>query len=530
MFKPVFKYTAWFAVAICFVLSFVFLEIEDSNSATVPQVWAQSSLEHILLDTPAGETRNIHLYAARGEYESFQIAIDSPQQELTITDLTITDLKGMGDRSIARKNITLYREHYVNVTKPSPNWRGSKVNSLGKGWYPDGLIPFVDPQTGEPPIDAELSAVPFSPKQGQNQPFWVDVFIPRDLPADDYRGSYTVSSSLGNFTGQIVVTVWNFELPKKPSLKSAFLSWEQKDKNTMIELLKHRVMPSADIDPQIERELIDEWGFSSVRLPFWSGADYYSCSMTPAPSSAEIRAEGLKHELDLMLYVYATDEIDDCQELLEPLQEWSHNIHQAGIKHLAVMAPIPELYEHVDIWVVDPQRYDAAGKNIAEVLRQGKEIWFYTFFAHGGSQPTWQIDFQPINHRIAQGFINQSLGLTGLLYWRVDTWTDDPWNDVDTNPHPEKPEHYPGEGMLIYPGTQVGIKGSVPSMRLKWIRDGVEDYEYIEVLKRWGDRDWAMATVREVARDFRDWNQDPQVLNRVRQKLGERIDWLSRAT
>lgn len=481
-----------------------------------------------MLDTAPQNVSNVHLYAARGEYESFQIAMNAAQSGISITDVAISDLKYQ-QRSISQNDITLYREHYVNVTKPSPSWGGTTVKPQGTGWYPDGLIPFVDPQTGVDLVDAELDAVPFQLQPGKNQTIWVDILVPRDAPPGDYRGTYTVNSNAGQVSGKIKLTVWNFELPIKPSLKSAFLLWEQQDINTKIELLKHRVMPTGGTNLEDERELIDRWGLSSVRLPFWSGANHQTCSMDAAPTSEEIRQEGLKHQLDLMLYVYATDEIDDCQGLQKPLQEWSDSIHQAGVKHLAVMSPIPELYDRVDIWAVNPTRYDAAGKRITEVLRQGKEIWFYTFFVNGGNEPVWQIDFKPINHRIAQGFINQNLGLTGLLYWRVDTQTDDPWNDVDTNPHPELPQHYPGEGMLIYPGRQVGVAGSVPSMRLKWIREGVEDYEYIEILKRWGDRDWAMATVREVGRDFRHWNQDPQVLNRARQKLGKRIDRLSRA-
>jgi len=528
MFELTSKRGFWSLIAISLIILLVSLKTKHSNSSpNMPIVWVQNSLEHIYLDTPSQDLQNIHLYAARGEYESFQIAVNTLKEDVTIDNVQISDLTGFGDRLISQSNFTLYREHYVNVTKPSPTWGGSKVKPLGKGWYPDGLIPFIDPHTGAELTNTELDAVPFKLRSGQNQPFWVDIFVPRNTPPGDYRGTYTVSSNLGQVSGEVRLTVWNFELPVKPSLKSAFLSWEQQDKDTMIELLKHKVMPSANISPEDERELIDRWGLSSMRLPFWSGANYQTCSMTAAPSPMEIRQEGLKHQLDLMLYVYATDEIDDCKGLRQPLRKWSQNIHQAGVKHLAVMAPIPELYEGVDIWVVNPERYDVAGKNITEVLRQGKEIWFYTFFAPGGNVPNWQIDFQPINHRIAQGFINQSLGLTGLLYWRVDTWTDDPWHDVDTNPHPDKPEHYPGEGMLVYPGQQVGLSGSVPSMRLKWIREGVEDYEYIEILKRWGEQDWAMTKVREVARDFHHWNQDSQALNLTRQKLGEKIHQLS---
>lgn len=67
-----------------------------------------------------------------------------------------------------------------------------------------------------------------------------------------------------------------------------------------------------------------------------------------------------------------------------------------------------------------------------------------------------------------QGFINQALGFTGLLYWAADYWTKDAWNDVDT--YPIDGDHYPGEGMLVYPGEDAGVEGTVPSLRLKWIR------------------------------------------------------------
>jgi hypothetical protein len=527
--KSILKIFFWFLVAFGFTTLLVSLKTEYSkSSSTSPQVWVVSSMERVHLQDAVADSQDIHLYAAQGEYESFQIAIKGNQDNSVVTDVQISDLKGLEEHVISQGDITLYREHYVNVTNPSLTPMTNKVKSSGTGWYPDGLMPFVDPQTGADLANAELDAIPFKLKQRENQTIWVDIFVPRDTPGDDYQGTYTVISDQGTVSGKILLTVWNFQLPLKPSLQSSFLSWEQHDKNTLIELLKHRVMPAATINPEDERELIDQWGLTSVKLPFWSGANYHTCSMETAPEISTIRQEGLKHQLDLNLYVYATDEIDDCQGLEDSLQEWSYNIKQAGVKHLTVMAPREELYNLVDIWVVNPNRYVAGGKKIAEVLRRGKEVWFYTCFVPSDNSPIWQVDFQPINHRIAQGFINQSLGLTGLLYWRVDRWTDDPWNNVDfVNTYSEKPEHYPGEGILIYPGKQVGIEGSVPSMRLKWIREGVEDYEYIEILKKWGYQDWAMATVREVAQDFEHWNLDPAVLEAARQKLGAKIHQLS---
>lgn len=528
MFKLISKYILWLSIAFALTFSLIAFRTEDSSSSgTMPQVWARDSLEHIRLKDKGDNNRDIHLYAARGEYESFQIGIRTNQSASNVEDVQISPLVGK-NTAIEGDNFTLYREHYVNVTKPSSGSSSIKnsnnrVKSLGAGWYPDGLIPFVDPETKADLVNAEIDAVPFQLEPGINQAIWVDILVPRDAAAGDYRGTYSVLSDGETVTGQILLTVWDFQMPLQPSLQSSFLSWEQNDKGTLVELLKHRVMPEARIKPEDERELIDRWGLSSVRVPFWSGANYHNCTMSPAPSAEAVREAGLEHQLDLMVYAYPTDEIDGCQGLEEPFKEWGTSIKQAGVKHLAAMVPNEEFYDLVDIWAVNPGRYDEAGKRIVDVLKKGKEIWFYTFFAPRDNSPTWLIDFAPINHRVAQGFINQRLGLTGLLYWRVDTWTDDPWNNVDTNANLELPEHYPGEGMLIYPGEQVGVDGSVASMRLKWIRDGVEDYEYIEILKHTGHYTWAMETIAEVAQDMHTWNQDPAVLKAVRLKLGNKI-------
>ncbi|MDZ7959735.1 MAG: DUF6067 family protein [Aulosira sp. DedQUE10] len=500
----------------------------QSSSSTV--VWVAPSLQRIALRENTNSATSIQLYAARGEYESFQIGIKSPQDSLTNVNVSISDLKATNNQVISKSNITLYREHYVHVTHSSPQKQWTTNPSLGSGWYGDGLIPFFDPETKQELTGSELDAVPFNLGAGENQAIWVDVFVPRDAQKGEYKGKFTVTSEQGNFTGKISLKVWHFELPLKPSLQSSFLIWGEKRKSAFVELLKHKIMPVGDIEPADERELIDKWGLSSRRLPFWSQADYDNCQMKPAPAVEDIKVAAAQHQEDLFLYVYPVDEIDRCRNLDEPIKEWARNIKQAGVANLVVMTPTPELYDHnffagspaVDIWVVSPPMYDAARGRVTEVLEKGGKVWFYTALVPDNYSPKWQIDFEPINFRIPQGFINQSLGLTGVLYWRVNAWTDDPWNNVETDVRGN--DYFPGEGMLVYPGQQVGIEGVVPSMRLKWLRDGVEDYEYIEILKRLGLEDWALEVSRSVGSDWKVWTKDPKVLESARQKLGDEIE------
>ena len=87
----------------------------------------------------------------------------------------------------------------------------------------------------------------------------------------------------------------------------------------------------------------------------------------------------------------------------------------------------------------------------------------------------------------------------------------------------------PGEGWLVYPGAGVGSEAFVPSIRLKWVRKSVEDFEYVEILKRLNRGDWALGLVKTVAADWAHWSQDPEAVESVRRQLGTEIDRISSA-
>jgi len=78
--------------------------------------------------------------------------------------------------------------------------------------------------------------------------------------------------------------------------------------------------------------------------------------------------------------------------------------------------------------------------------------------------------------------------------------------------------------MLVYPGQQAGVDGVVPSTRLKWIRDGVDDYEYVEILKNLGLRDWALNISKDAGKDWHNWTRNQSVIENVRKQLGNKIE------
>ena len=452
----------------------------------------------------------------------FQVVIQAPPGNLSNVNITVSDLKSANGSVISNDNITLYSEHYIKLDRPSPKrWANP---TRGKGWYADALIPFIDPDTGEDIQGAELDAVPFDLEAGFNQPIWVDIFVPRSASPGEYKGTYTVESDRGISEGKIKLTIWNFDLPIKPSMNSFFDIWKDRGIEAQTLLLQHKLMSSQRIKYDNQEEAFEKLGVTSVRLPFWSGANYQTCQMDPAPSVTEFEQAAAQYQPDLLRYVFSADEIDECEDLEKPLKQWADNVHQAGLKHLVVMKPKPELYEDIDIWVVNPKMYAEARSEISEVMQQGDEVWFYTGYSTDYS-PLWHLDSAPINFRIPQGWIAQSLDLKGVLLSRTDTWTDNPWQEVPIYVQGET--DYPGVEMLFYSGAKVGLDQVVPSIRLKRLREGIEDYEYTEILKQLGYENWAIKIVRGVGKNWRYWTKNPDDLYNARQKLGEKIHQLS---
>jgi len=473
------------------------------------------------------------LSAARGEYESFQIAIQAPTGGLNNVNASVSALTGPGGAVIAQSNISLFREHYVYVSQSSPNWGGSN-QPLGAGWYPDALIPFNDPSTGKPIQGAQIEAVPFDLGGAQNQPLWVDIFVPRDATPGQYTGSFTVTSNQGTASGSIVLTVWNFTLPMQPSLKSAFLLYPGQSLAADKELLRNRISP-LHTDPAAQSDLINNYGLNLAGLAYYSGAAYGNCSMSDPPSVADLTALAAQQQPSLMKLIYSADETNYCPALAPTIKAWARNLHAAGIKNLVTAAPIADLFDDgsgsgasaVDIWTVMPIGYDLSPALDAQALQHGDELWSYNALVQDDYSPKWLIDFAPINFRIQPGFISQSLNLTGLLYWRVDNWSSsDPWNQVN-NTGTYSSNNYPGEGLLVYPGYQVGIDGVAPSMRLKWLRDGIEDYEYVQMLKLAGHASDALGLAASVGPDWRNWTRDVNKLLSVRAQIGQELDGLN---
>src|ERR1700716_2425721 len=227
--------------------------VSQSSSSPFP-FWVAPGLVRVGKTDAPGTASSITLSSARGETVDTQVIVQGPSSGLTNVNVSASALSGPGGASLPAASFTLYREYYLTVTGTA-SYGGGSNPPLGSGTYPEPLIPFNDPETGLALCGtaATLKACNATISAGQNQPYWIDISVPRgptNSPPGNYTGTITVTSTQGNVTVPITVTVWNFELPLKPTELSEWTLWNPNTGNTVATLaqalMRNKVMSRYD--------------------------------------------------------------------------------------------------------------------------------------------------------------------------------------------------------------------------------------------------------------------------------------------
>jgi hypothetical protein len=502
-----------------------------SADAGAAQVWTALASEKIRPGAAARAAPDARISAARNEFEPFQIVVTGPA---TGVRATAAELVGPGGARIAA--VRLFREALIDLAKPS-------AVDGATGRWPDALVPDVDEVAGE-----RRNAFPFDVPAGESRAIWAEAFVPPDATPGEYRGAVTVTWADGSATVPVTLTVWPFRLPSTPSLSSAFrisyggLPAGHGVSGAAFTALRARYGAFA-LDHRISLYNHDdgEWadlghfdthfgglldGTAPTQLP---GAALTTVSYV-GPTDATKLAAWATHYRERgwfdRLFHYTCDE--------PPLTcTWDSIAPAAAKVHAAdpelrtlVTTTIQEADAHgvtssIDVLVPvvnfldDRPGNPRAGNQRARydaflAASPRRRLWFYqSCMSHGcggtvdmGSPtasdlyysgwPSYMIDASAVRNRAMQ-WLAFRYDVSGELYWETtyaysrDAWTDQ--YDFTGN----------GDGTLFYPGTPARIGGSahvpVASIRLKMIREGMEDYEYLKALADAGDA----ALAREIA-------------------------------
>jgi hypothetical protein len=508
-----------------------------TSSAAFP-VWVVSGLSRVGQTEVPGTTSSINLSSARGETVDAQVIVQGPAGGLTNVNLSASALTGPGGVTIPASGVTLYREHYLTVTGTA-NYGGGSNPPLGSGTYAEPLIPFNDPETGSSlcGTSAVLKACNATITAGQNQPYWIDISVPHGVtntPPGTYTGTISITTTQGNATVPVTLTVWNFGLPTQPSELSLWTLWPPAAGNTTTTLaqalMRNKVMGWYDVAANASSD-ITNLGLNR------SGLDGYyyigiQCngSYSSIPSTSQINAAAANFPAGLRLDFYLADELNGCTGDYSPIKTMAANAHAANRSVKTMMtinATDSNLYGAIDHWVL----LDSVQQWPALPFTGGGDLWSYTSCNAGfGNAPEWMVDYPPINERIQAGFLNWTQGATGILYYRSDGWTAGntigSWNNVDTTACGGGLGR-PGDGIFLYPPGPVASTESAPGIRLKAIRDGIQDYEYAQILKNLGQVPFLDPILLPIAASWSNWNHSPITLEGARLQLGQQLNLLA---
>lgn len=498
--------------------------------STQATVWVTDTLTRVQPTDAPGTVTAAAIKAARNEYEAFQVIVTAPSSaDLVGVNINVSDL--VGPSTIAKSNIARYRAHYIPVTVPSENTNNGVKSPNPPGDWPDALVPSTVP-------GGTYQSFPFTVLAGKNQPVWVEVYVPKGTPAGTYNGTITVTvSGQSSATIPLSLSVWGFTLPDKPTLATEFWSYDLGlSRNYMYSNGADRATLQTNISADLRNHRL---GFGDARQP-----DATTTATLQRQARINAYIDGLTDAQVITLRDAYPGQLDHqgadepkTQAAVDAINDPNGAIQHSrslGMPELLTIADPVAWSANVDIYVaahymLDPNLFYWSKTNIQGILSAGKRMWSYTAGLQTNNTPNWLLDFDLIHFR-GVPWLDYTTGLTGLLYWTPVNWCPgDVWTNAGTgantcaNGSPID-SNQNMEGVFYYPGDKVGApNAAIPSARLKALRDGVEDYDYLTLLAQLGDPGLAGQLAATLAPAWNNWSHDPAVLASARAQAATRI-------
>jgi hypothetical protein len=509
-----------------------------------------SSLEKLRPSAPTPPGAAIDLVAARGECEAAQLAVRAPGGIAALS----AEAGPLGEG--APIAVTLHRVATVPLDRASgPDGEA--------GEWPDPLVPVRDPFFGEP-----RRAFPVAVAPGRLQAIWVEVCVPMEAAPGARAGTVRLLDGarvLG--TVPLRVQVWPFTLPRTGTFAAAFglptrvgtRALGRPDDPELARALaaaalRHRLTPyilsadppdgtctarrcaldwtryDAEMAPILDGTLVPgvRGAFAEVRIPerVWTGPEK-DLAATLRAWRRHFERRGWADRLR----VYTLDEAGPAQ--LDELRRRARLARAAGIRVFATVSPSAELDGAVDEFAPNLARI-ADG----EPPRAGVAWSYASCMSHGCDElpaagavrarmlrefagwPGYAID-RPATAARAVPLLGVRRGLKGELYYdMLQAWIGDPWSQV-------RAFAGNGDGTLLYPGRPDALGGTRPfpveSIRLKVIRDALEDAELVALARASGEGRLADRLVARLVPTARGWERRPEPWLAARRILGDAL-------
>jgi len=509
-------------------------------------MWFEHATKKILKDCEPGRLSSYTVYLAKNEYEGCQVAVRYSEY---IDDFTISlgRIEGGEGDSATHLSAELNREYYIPTAKTSPFFITTPEDDMVEVDYPDAIAPF----SGTMDLPNDITA-----------PFFIVIHADAETPA----GDYTVNVTAGSGTGEnykeldkltLKIHVWDFALPESPAMAAvmdlspgqinAKMGLSGAEGSAMYRkyydfLLEHHVsaysMPVDILSDEADAYMSDP---RVTAFKIGSTSDDYVKAVAEKLRS---NPEWLKKA-----YFYFLDE-PNTQDAYIKLVDISNHIREI-FPEARIVSPFftdPEMYDGTDgveyatgsvnIWCMKLFCFDsnniynqnqlATLKPIDERLKArrelGEDVWTYVCWEPGEPYLDLYINMTGLQNRLIF-WQNHNLSANGFLYWSSNYWNsvDDPWTDGTTV---KWLSHYVfGDGSVLYNGNKVGIDGPCSSLRLEHVRDGVDDYTYLEMLSEYGMSDEAIEKlVNSVTSSLTEYTDNDDLFYKNRIRVGQILE------
>lgn len=494
-------------------------------------------------DKKIGNSATIRMSMAKNEIESCQIylASEGGHKDLTVSFTQFAN--GIGDTIE-----TEMTKHYY-VSSESLEDANKKVQ------YPDALVPLTD----------------FDIKDGYSQGFLLKIKPGKDAKPGLYISKVSVRDGNGKTVKvcNVYAEVWDMTLPDKSSCATAFgLNWfniygthnlpEGDDSKLYINyyeyMLENRIsayhLPYKFSDPRFEDymndprvtafcvdgcqtnfELLTDDELSGLYEKYkdnenWTKKAYYYYVDEPnspeAITNLRLASERLeklvpnaRHVTPIVTNPWYGDK-DQVQIVSELTNLW---------------CPISSFYTPYDLnddytflnnarsrvlGKDSIDKYGTAEERFGAAKAAGDELWWYVCVIPQDPYANFFVNYQGESSRVL--FWQQYMyDIDGCLYWSVNYWNGGAeWRTADNG-------FYSGDGLLLYAGHRFGVYGPIGSLRMEYIRDGIEDFEYLTMAEKLYGREEVAKVLSKVTTGVLSFTEDSDVIEAAKAELAQMI-------
>ncbi len=504
------------------------------NTEINVQAWVTHLTDKQIANTgikDAKDTTVYDLYMMKGETEGCQLIVYS-------------------DAEIKKGFLTSDAEKYEEQGITMQTFIMNKTHSIKNKKWTDSAIPYYGTK-----IAFESQRI---------IPFIVDFTTTKDTPAGSYTYTYEFKNGandevLASFT--VNVHVWDIVLPEDKTFAtsaginavqiSRFDRGSEMYKQYYDMLLEHNVsghvLPYDILTEEAEAYMSDPRVTSFV-IGIWEAKLWDDEKILTYYNRVKENPEWFKKAIFYVIDEPTTEEaLANYREYCDRFAKlcpgigviapfYTNNQTGVGKDQVDAMAPSTILWcPKLCLWD-DSESYDpfldyTPEKSFAERMKEfqeeGDTVWAYVCNAPTSPYAQLFIDTDGLVQRLMMWQFYQR-DIEGFLYWGVSTWgyngdNVDPWKQPYTGVGDGKGNNVYGEGFLFYPGTPVGIPGPIPTIRLKILRDGIDDIEMFYLAEQYLDKDWLDSKINEATPTLTSYTSEENFY-KIRKEIGDALE------